>query len=540
MGLFQVPVAENSAVRSYLPGSIERSELTDALGALRAQPIDIPMIIGGSEVRTSVQHTLRAPHELSLTLGSFHEGDGSHVHAAIEAALAARSAWSALPWHDRAAIFLKAAELLEGPYRQRINATTMLGQSKNVHQAEIDAACELVDFLRFNVAYMEQIYSEQPRSNSSVWNQLEYRGLEGFVLAITPFNFTSIAANLACAPALMGNAVIWKPAYPQIYSAKVVMDVLHQAGLPEGVINLIYVDGPVLGEVVFGHPEFAGLHFTGSTQVFKQLWRSVGENIDVYRQYPRLVGETGGKDFIVAHKSADIDTLCTAIVRGGYEYQGQKCSAASRIYVPKSIWSELKPKLLESIESIQMGSVEDWSNFMNAVISEAAFDKIQSYLHAAQEDEQVTVLAGGLGDKSQGYFIPPTLLECAAHDTRTMCEEIFGPVVSVFVYPDNAYEDILTTIDETSPYGLTGAIFAQSRQAIRQATQRLQHSAGNFYINDKPTGAVVGHQPFGGARASGTNDKAGACFNLIRWTSPRTIKEVFVPPTQYPYPFMQK
>ena len=460
------------------------------------------------------------------------------MEKAIEAALVAKSAWAELPWEHRASIFLKAADLIAGPYRDQINAATMLAQSKNPFQAEIDAACELIDFFRFNVRFMQELYQQQPESLPLTWNRSEYRPLEGFVLAITPFNFTSIAGNLPGAPALMGNTVVWKPAYTQIYSAQVIMEVFKEAGLPDGVINMIYVDGPAVGDVVFKHPDFAGLHFTGSTGVFKHLWKTIGANIDHYKSYPRVVGETGGKDFIVAHKSADAKQVATAITRGGFEFQGQKCSAVSRVYVPSNLWPDVKAQVIADVQSFKVGGPEDFSNFFNAVIDERAFDKIAGYIDQAKKDPNAEIIVGGNHDKSKGYFIDPTVIEVKDPKYRTMCEEIFGPVVTIYVYDADKFEETLTLVDQTSPYALTGAIFSKDRYAIDLATKKLVNAAGNFYINDKPTGAVVGQQPFGGARGSGTNDKAGAMMNLLRWVSARTIKENFIPPTDYRYPFL--
>ncbi len=538
-GFFNVPTPQNEPIRTYAPGSPERAELQAALEAARAQEANIPMYIGSEEVRTGHTHRLAPPHDHQHTLGYFHEGDASHVEQAIAAALGAKRDWEEMAWEHRAAIFLKAADLLAGPYRARVNAATMLGQSKNAYQAEIDAACELIDFLRFNVHYMTEIYAQQPHSSPGTWNRLEHRPLEGFVFAITPFNFTAIAGNLPAAPALMGNTVVWKPAYTQIYAARVVMEVFREAGVPDGVINLIYVDGPVAGEVIFRHRDFAGLHFTGSTQVFRQLWRTIGENIGHYRTYPRIVGETGGKDFVIAHKSADARALATGLLRGAFEYQGQKCSAASRAYVPDNLWPEVRQYLLDDLETVRMGGVEDFGNFFNAVIDERAFDKIVGYIEAARQSPLVEILAGGGADKSQGYFVEPTVLVTQDPVYTTMEEEVFGPVLTIYVYQAEWFEEALQLVDDTSPYALTGAVFAQDRYAIELAAHRLRHAAGNFYINDKPTGAVVGQQPFGGARASGTNDKAGSLLNLLRWTSPRAIKETFAPPHDYRYPFLQ-
>ena len=539
-GVYEVPLPSNEPVLSYAPGSEEKAALKAALKTLKSKELDVPMYIGSEEVRTGHRIRMSPPYEHKHTLGYFHEGDRSHVELAVNAALGAKEAWANLSWEHRASIFLKAADLIAGPYRAKINAATMLGQSKNAFQAEIDAACEFIDFLRFNVAYMTEIYEGQPESAPGIWNRLEYRPLEGFVFAITPFNFTAISGNLPASAALMGNTVVWKPAYTQVYSAQVIMEVFKEAGLPDGVINLIFVDGPVAGEVIFKHPDFAGLHFTGSTGVFQHLWKTIGENISAYRTYPRIVGETGGKDFIVAHKSADAKALATGIIRGAFEFQGQKCSAASRAYIPDNLWPEVKAYLLEDIKSLKMGTPEDFTNFVNAVIDERSFDKIAAYIDQAKKDNLVEVIAGGGHDKSVGYFIEPTIL--LAHDPmyRTMCEEIFGPVITIYVYQAERFEETLELVDQTSPYALTGAVFSQDRYAIELATKKLVNAAGNFYINDKPTGAVVGQQPFGGARGSGTNDKAGSYLNLLRWVSPRTLKETFVPPHDYRYPFLQE
>ncbi|MGF1533862.1 MAG: L-glutamate gamma-semialdehyde dehydrogenase [Bernardetiaceae bacterium] len=537
-GFFTVPTPKNEPVLAYAPGSPERETLQATLQTLRNQQADVPMYIGGQEVRTGTLKDIRPPHDHQHLLGQYHFGDTGHVAQAITAALNAKPFWEEMPWEHRASIFLKAADLLSTTYRARINAATMLCQSKNAYQAEIDAACELIDFLRFNVAYMTQIYAQQPISSPGIWNRLEHRALEGFVFAITPFNFTAISGNLPIAPAMMGNTVIWKPADTQIYSAQVIMEVLLEAGLPEGVINLIYVDGPEAGKVIFSHPDFAGLHFTGSTGVFQQLWRTIGENIHRYKTYPRIVGETGGKDFVIAHKSADAKALATALVRGAYEFQGQKCSAASRAYIPDNLWETVKGYMQADLASMQMGPTEDFGNFINAVIDERAFDKIVGYIEAAKAAPGVEIIAGGTYDKSKGYFIAPTLIQVADPRYTTMEEEIFGPVLTVYVYHPEKFEDTLSLLDQTSPYALTGAVFARDRYAIELAERKLRHAAGNFYINDKPTGAVVGQQPFGGGRASGTNDKAGAILNLLRWVSPRAIKETLTPPTDYRYPFL--
>ena len=536
--LFKVPRATNEPVLSYAKGSPERVELKATLEAYKKETQDFPMYINGEWVRTNEKMAIHPPHEISHTIGYYHKGSSKHVNAAIDAALAAQPAWENMAWQDRAAIFLKAADLISGPYHSKINAATMLGQSKNAYQAEIDAVAEFADFLRYNVQYMTEIYQQQPESAPGIWNRLEYRPLEGFVFAITPFNFTAIAGNLPAAPAMMGNVVVWKPAETQIFAAKVIMDIFHEAGLPAGVINLIYTDGPVAGDIVFNHRDFAGLHFTGSTKVFQHLWGTIGKNISKYRSYPRIVGETGGKDFVVAHASADPEQVAVGLARGAFEYQGQKCSAASRAYLPESLWPTIKERLLADMASFKMGSTEDFSNFINAVIDERSFDKISGYIAQAKKDKGVEIIAGGQYDKTEGYFIEPTIILTSDPHYRTMEEEIFGPVLTIYVYPDEEYVSILETVDATSPYALTGAIFARTREAINLATSKLQHAAGNYYINDKPTGAVVGQQPFGGARGSGTNDKAGSILNLYRWINPRTIKETFVAARDYRYPFM--
>lgn len=535
---FRPPSPVNEPLLNYTPGSPERAELQIALAYYKSQTWDVPMYINGEWVSTDEKVAIRPPHEIKHTLAHFSKGSAEHVHAAIGAALAAQPAWEAMPWQDRAAIFLKAADLISGPYRARMNAATMLGQSKNVYQAEIDCVAELADFLRFNVQYMAQIYHEQPNSAPTIWNRMDFRALEGFVFAITPFNFTAIAGNLPAAPAMMGNVVVWKPAETQIFAARLVMEIFHEAGLPAGVINLVYVDGPAAGDIIFSHRDFAGLHFTGSTQVFQNLWATIGKNISKYRTYPRIVGETGGKDFVVAHPSANPTAVAVALSRGAFEYQGQKCSAASRAYIPESLWPAVQEQLLADLADFKMGSVEDFSNFINAVIDERSFDKISHYIAEAKKAADVTIIAGGHCDKTHGYFIEPTVIVTTNPHYRTMEEEIFGPVLTIYVYPDADYEATLDLVDATSPYALTGSIFARERTAIRTATDKLRHAAGNFYINDKPTGAVVGQQPFGGARGSGTNDKAGSILNLYRWINPRTIKENFVSPTDYRYPFL--
>jgi len=537
--IFKVPTAINEPVKGYAPGSPEREELLAKYKEMYNQaPIDVPMYIGGKEVRTDDKRKITPPHDHSKVLGHFNYGEAKHVEQAIEAALAAREQWANLDWNQRAAIFLKAADLLAGPFRAKMNAATMLGQSKNVFQAEIDASCEFIDFLRFNVQYLTQIYKEQPDSLPGMWNRLEYRPLEGFVFALTPFNFTAIAGNLCAAPALMGNVVVWKPSDAQIYSAQVIVELFKAAGLPDGVINLITVDGPVAGDVIFKHKQFAGLHFTGSTGVFRHLWKEIGNNLENYRSYPRIVGETGGKDFVIAHKSATPSEVATALSRGAFEYQGQKCSAASRAYIPSNIWPEVKRILVDQVNSFKIGTTEDPSNFVNAVIDEKAFDKIAGYIDFIKTQSDVEIIAGGTYDKSVGYFIQPTVAVTTNIKFKTMCEEIFGPVLTIFVYEADKYEETMEILDQTSDYALTGAIISNDRYAINLAIKKLENAAGNFYINDKPTGAVVGQQPFGGARGSGTNDKAGASMNLLRWVSARTIKETFVAPTDYRYPFL--
>ena len=539
LGYFSYPLPTNEPVYAYEPGSPERSALKKTLEELRSKPVDVPMYIGGEEIRTGNLQAIRPPHEIARTLGHFHEGDEAHIHQAINAALAAREAWAGLNWEERAGIFLRAADLMSTKYRFLINGTTMLGQSKNAHQAEIDSACELIDFLRFNVHFLSEIYKQQPISAPGMHNRMEWRALEGFVLAITPFNFTAIAGNLPTSAAMCGNVVVWKPAHTQIYSAQMIMRILKEAGLPGGVINLIYVDGPTLGKVCFAHRDFAGVHFTGSTGVFNSMWKTIGENVAAYRSYPRIVGETGGKDFVIAHKSAAADVVATALLRGAFEYQGQKCSAASRAYIASNIADEVKQLLRDGIASFKMGGVEDFGNFINAVIDEKSFDKIASYISHAGNTPDAAIIAGGNFDKSKGYFIQPTVIEAKDPKYVTMCEEIFGPVLTIHVYDENKFEEALELVDKTSPYALTGAVIAQDRYAIEMATSKLRHAAGNFYINDKPTGAVVGQQPFGGARASGTNDKAGSMLNLYRWLSARAIKETFSPPVDYRYPFLR-
>lgn len=535
-GIFNVPVAKNEPVLSYAPGSPERAEVKRTIDELRSREVELPMVIGGKDVFTDRKVRMFPPHEINHTLGYYNQGDASHVEMAIDAALEAREKWANLSWQHRASVFLKAADLLTGPYRAKINAATMLGQSKNVFQAEIDAACELADFYRFGVKIMTDIYKIQPESAPGIWNYNEFRPLEGFVFALTPFNFTSIAGNLPVAPAIMGNVTVWKPSKTAVYSAGVIMEVLREAGLPDGVINLVFASGPVAAGVVLTHPDFAGIHFTGSTEVFQGIWKTIGDNIYKYKSYPRIVGETGGKDFIFADNTIKIPELTTAIVRGAYEYQGQKCSAASRVYVPKSIWPKLKQQLGDMLGSVKMGPPEDFTNFVNAVIDEASFDKLKGYIDKAREDKDAEVIFGGKCDKSTGYYIEPTVIQAKKPDYITMQEELFGPVLTIYVYADEKLDETLDALDKTSIYGLTGAVFSQNRYNIEKITKRLTNTAGNFYINDKPTGAVVGQQPFGGARGSGTNDKAGSVFNLLRWVSIRTVKENFVPPTNYLYP----
>ncbi len=537
-GFFNVPKAVNEPVKSYAPNSPEKTAVLAAYRKMWNETIDLPMYIGGKEIRTGNTKTLSAPHDHKHIVGKYHLADKSHVEAAIQNALDSKEQWANLAWEQRAAIFLKAAELIAGPYRARINASTMIAQSKTIFQAEIDASCELIDFLRFNVQFMTQIYADQPQSDSGVWNRLEYRPLEGFVYAITPFNFTAIAANLPASAAMMGNVVVWKPSDSQLFSAKIILDVFKEAGLPDGVINVIYGDPQLISDTVFASRDFAGVHFTGSTQVFKDIWKTIGSNIHHYKTYPRIVGETGGKDFIVAHPSANVKQIVTGVVRGAFEFQGQKCSAASRAYIPQSLWPAVQEQLISDLKSMKMGSPEDFSNFITAVIHEGSFDKLVSYIERAKTDSEVQIVAGGGYDKSVGYFIEPTVLVTTNPKYVTMETELFGPVVTIYVYEDAQWAETLQLVDQTSEYALTGAVFSQDRYAIAQATEALKNCAGNFYINDKPTGAVVGMQPFGGARASGTNDKAGSALNLLRWASPRTIKETFVTPEDYRYPFL--
>jgi 1-pyrroline-5-carboxylate dehydrogenase len=539
LSISKVPTPINEPVRSYAPGSTERASLKAKLVELSANRIEMPLVIGGKDVRTGNLGQAVMPHRHAHVLGEFHQGGATDVQSAIDAALKAQPAWAALPWEARASVFLKAADLLAGPYRDVLNAATMLGQSKTCHQAEIDSACELIDFFRFNVAFYEQVLREQPQSSPGMWNRLEHRPLEGFVFAVSPFNFTSIAGNLPTAPALCGNTVLWKPASTSVYSAHFLMQLFREAGLPDGVINLVTGSGSAIGDPVLANPHLAGVHFTGSTRVFHQMWRTIGSNIDQYRSYPRLVGETGGKDFIVAHASADPVALTTAIVRGGFEYQGQKCSAASRVYIPSNLWPMIKDDLIAQVRDIRMGDVADFSNFMGAVIDASSFKTQKAAIDEARAASDAEILVGGDCDDSQGYFVQPTIIVTTNPGYRTLRDELFGPVLTLHVYDENRWLETLDLVDSTSPYALTGAIFAQDRYAIEQGMERLRNAAGNFYINDKPTGAVVGQQPFGGARASGTNDKAGSILNLLRWISPRSIKETFLPATRYEYAFME-
>jgi 1-pyrroline-5-carboxylate dehydrogenase len=540
LGNFSYPLPANEPVLNYAPGTMERELLKKTLKALKSKKIDVPMYIGSEEVLTQNKVEIHPPHEKKFVLGTYNEGTAADVKKAINAALKAKEKWANLNWENRANIFLKAADLLATKYRAEMCATTMLGQSKNAYQAEIDAACELIDFLRFNVHFLNDIYSQQPVSSPGIHNRMEYRPLEGFVLAVTPFNFTAIGGNLPTSAAMCGNVVVWKCANTQVYSAQMFMRILKEAGLPDGVINLVFVDGPTLGDVCFNHADFAGIHFTGSTGVFNTMWKHIGENTKIYKSYPRVVGETGGKDFVIAHKSADVDVLVTALCRGAFEYQGQKCSAASRAYIPSNIAEEVKKKLVAEIKTMKMGTVEDFSNFINAVIDEKSFDKLEGYIKQVKKDKEAKIIVGGNCDKSKGYFIEPTVIEVTDPKYTTMCSELFGPVLTIYIYDENKFEETLKLVDSTSPYALTGSIIAQDRNAVELATTKLTNSAGNFYINDKPTGAVVGQQPFGGARGSGTNDKAGSIINLYRWLSARTIKETFVPATDYRYPFLNE
>ncbi|MDY6799734.1 MAG: L-glutamate gamma-semialdehyde dehydrogenase [Bacteroidota bacterium] len=537
--LYFAPPAKNEPVLSYKKGSPERESLVKAIEDARSETVDIPMIINGKEVTTDKKIKIHPPHDHQHLLGYYNRGDENHVKKAIDAALKAREKWSKMSWKQRASIFLKAAGMISGPYRARINAATMLGQSKSVHQAEIDAACELSDFLRFNVQYMTEIYNEQPDSNEQIWNRVEQRPLEGFVFALTPFNFTAIAGNLPSAPAMMGNTVVWKPSNAQIYAARIIMEIFMEAGLPDGVINLVFVSGPTAGKVIFSHPDFAGIHYTGSTAVFQNIWKEIGNNIHKFKSYPRIVGETGGKNFVLMHESANAAQVATALTRGAFEYQGQKCSAVSRAYIPDNRWEEILDEIKCDMDTLKMGPVEDFSNFMNAVIDEASFDKLAGFIDRAKKDEEVEILFGGNYDKSKGYYIEPTILLTKDPHYVTMEEELFGPILTIYIYNHKKWAETVELVDNTSIYGLTGSIFSKNRYIIEDAMKKLTHAAGNFYINDKPTGAVVNQQPFGGSRGSGTNDKAGSKINLLRWVSPRTIKETFVPPVSYKYPFME-
>lgn len=534
----QVPYAVNEPVKSYAPGSAEVKSLISTYKKMWKEKMEIPMVIGGKDIKTKNKTPLRSPQDHQHDLGFYYQGDMSHVDAAIDAALAAKAQWNALGWEQRAAIFLKAAELVSGPYRDRINAATMIGQSKNVHQAEIDSACEFTDFLRYNVEFMTDLYEEQPTSSEGIWNRSEYRPLEGFCFAVTPFNFTAISGNLPSCMALMGNVVVWKPSDKQVYSAHVIMEIFKEAGLPDGVINMIFTDGKETAEKVLAHPDFAGLHFTGSTAVFQGMWKMIGDNIHNYKSYPRIVGETGGKDFVMVHPSANAAVVATALVRGAFEYQGQKCSAASRAYIPSSLWKEVKKVMDAQLKTIKIGSPEDPSNFVNAVIDENSFNKCKGYIDRAKKSKEAKVIFGGKCDGKKGWFVEPTVIETTNPQYESMVQEIFGPVLSVYIYEDKDWKKTLKLVDETSPYSLTGSIFAQDRYAIDEAYKALENASGNFYINDKPTGAVVGQQPFGGSRASGTNDKAGSKMNLLRWVSVRSIKETFVPPKDYKYPYL--
>jgi len=538
-GTYSLPMPVNEPILTYTPNSPERNRLKEVIAALKSTVIDVPMYIGSAEIKTDKKIAICPPHEKKHILGYFNAGDETHVKMAIDAALQAKSSWESMPWESRAAIFLKAADLIATKYRPYLNGTTMLAQSKTVYQAEIDSACELIDFLRFNVHFLSEIYAQQPISSLGMHNRLEYRPLEGFILAVTPFNFTAIGGNLPASAALCGNTVVWKPANTQVYSAQMFMRVMKEAGLPDGVINLIYVDGPTIGRICFSHKDFGGVHFTGSTAVFNSMWKTIGENIGNYKSYPRIVGETGGKDFVMVHASADPEVVATALLRGAFEFQGQKCSAASRAYLPSNIASQIKEKLVAGVNSFKMGSVEDFSNFITAVIDKKSFDNIKSYIDNASASNDATILVGGNCNDSDGYFVAPTVIETTDPKFVTMCEEIFGPVLTIYVYPEEQFEETMQLLDSTSPYALTGSIISNDRASIDLATKVLKNAAGNFYINDKPTGAVVGQQPFGGARSSGTNDKAGSIINLYRWLSARTIKETFNPPTDYRYPFMQ-
>jgi 1-pyrroline-5-carboxylate dehydrogenase len=538
-GFFNVPAPINEPIKAYAAGSPERKELQAMLKHLRSIEVDVPMYIGGKEVRSNDKVMMSPPHDHKHVLGHFHKSHAEHVKQAIDAALAAKVNWENVSWENRAAIFLKAADLLAGPYRAKLNAATMLGQSKNAYQAEIDSACEFIDFLRYNVKYMTEIYAQQPASQSGMWNRVEQRPLEGFIYALTPFNFTAIAGNLPTSCAMMGNVVVWKPSNTQVYSANVLMEIFIEAGVPAGVINLIYPSGQDAADIILKHKDFAGIHFTGSTDVFNDIWKKIGENIPSYKSYPRIVGETGGKDFVIAHKSSNAKAVATGLVRGAFEYQGQKCSAASRAYVPSNLWEDVKKYMAADIASMKIGGTEDFTNFINAVIDEKSFDKLAKYIDEAKASKDAEIVIGGTYDKSKGYFIHPTVIQTKDPKYVTMCDELFGPVLSIYVYDENKWEETLDIVNSTSSYALTGAVFSQDRYALEVAVNKLRHSAGNFYINDKPTGAVVGQQPFGGGRKSGTNDKAGSMINLLRWVSPRTMKETFVPPVDYRYPFLQ-
>ena len=537
-GFFEVPIAVNEPIREYAPGSPERAAVSAAYKKMYDSSVEVPMYINGENVKTGDTGTMSPPHDHKHILGTYHKAEKNHIETAISTALEAREKWANIPWEQRAAIFLRAAELIAGPYRAKINAATMLAQSKTIFQAEIDASCELIDFLRFNVQYMTEIYAEQPESTSGAWNRLEYRPLEGFVYAITPFNFTAIAANLPASAALMGNVVVWKPSDSQMYSAKIILDIFKEAGVPPGVINMVMGDPVMITDTVLASPDFSGVHFTGSTDVFKGIWQKIGTNIHNYKTYPRIVGETGGKDFIVAHKSSNPIQVAVAMIRGAFEFQGQKCSAASRCYISKSIWKDVEKELTKEMATLKMGSPEDMSNFITAVIHEGSFDKLASYIDQAKKDSNAHIIAGGNYDKSEGYFIEPTVIVTDDPKYTTMCNELFGPVLTVYLFDDDNWSKTLEMVDQTSDYALTGAVLSEDRYALEEAVKALQNAAGNFYINDKPTGAVVGQQPFGGARASGTNDKAGSKLNLYRWISPRMIKETFVTPTDYRYPFL--
>jgi 1-pyrroline-5-carboxylate dehydrogenase len=537
-GFFEVPIAVNDTIKGYAPGSPERKEVLDTYKKMFNSTVEVPLYINGEDIKTGDMVTMSPPHDHQHALGAYHKAEKKHIDLAVSSAMEARKKWSQTPWEQRAAIFLRAAELIAGPYRSKINAATMLAQSKTIHQAEIDSACELIDFLRFNVQFMSEIYSEQPESTSGAWNRLEYRPLEGFVYAVTPFNFTAIAGNLPASAALMGNVIIWKPSRSQVYSANVILEVFKEAGVPPGVINMVMGNSAMITETLMADPNFTGVHFTGSTGVFRDIWKMIGDNIHIYKSYPRIVGETGGKDFIIAHPSSNPKQVSTAISRGAFEFQGQKCSAASRCYIPESIWPEVKSSLLDDINSFKMGSPEDMSNFITAVIDERSFDKLAGFIDRAKEDDGVDVIAGGGYNKEKGYFIEPTVILSKDPKYITMCEELFGPIVTIYIYEDQQWEETLHLVDETSEYALTGAVFSEDRYALEKAVRILENAAGNFYINDKPTGAVVGQQPFGGARGSGTNDKAGSKLNLYRWVSPRMVKETFVSPTDYRYPFL--